>query len=396
MMAIILVPENKEIVINTDSRASISIMKNLLENKNNKSTNNSSLKYLLEWFRYWLKNNNKEIEFKWVKGHSNNKENNYVDHLANRSHNESEFEWSLKLGPPPHQNYWITHNDSIVPIMTKKIFKTQDNKFMVNNFIEQINKKIGEEKNKLSKKILNINLKAINSNIDENFKLTKTRWNKTMPKESNIRSFSIKCITGWLPVMKREVNWYPQAYPERYMNTCPLCYKENNTTNQIEDTNHLLICINNNINLEKYKADENKLFNNEIIELAKIKRNYILTTETEIKYIEKIMKKHKINKKRIRNTSILFTKINHLINFDRWKNRSELQIEREETSNLSKNRRRKIMKEKNTIINNNENTNTIPRFKTKNFNSIEYPSICKKALLSLLSGGKFTLDMLIL
>ena len=34
----------------------------------------------------------------------------------------------------------------------------------------------------------------------------------------------------------------------------------------------------------KYKADENKLFNNEIIELAKIKRNYILTTETEIKH----------------------------------------------------------------------------------------------------------------
>jgi len=105
MMTIILVPKNKKIVIKTDSRASISIMKNLLENKNNKSTNNSSLKYLLEWFRYWLKNNNKEIEFKWVKGHNNDKENNYIDQLANRSHNESEFEWSLKLGPPPHQNY---------------------------------------------------------------------------------------------------------------------------------------------------------------------------------------------------------------------------------------------------------------------------------------------------
>ena len=213
-MAIILIPKNKKIIINTDSRASISIMKNLLENKNNKSTNNSSLKYLLEWFKYWLKSNNKEIEFKWVKGHNNNKENNYVDHLANRSHNESEFEWSLKLGPPPHQNYWITYNNNIIPITTKKIFKAQDNKFMVNNFIEQINKKIEEEK-KLNKKILDINLKAINSNIDENFKLTKTKWNKTTPKESNIRSFSIKCITGWLPVMEREVNWYPQGLPRK-------------------------------------------------------------------------------------------------------------------------------------------------------------------------------------
>src|SRR5882672_9093119 len=83
MMTIILVPKNKKIVIKTDSRASISIMKNLLENKNNKSTNNSSLKYLLEWFRYWLKNNNREIEFKWVKGHNNDKENNYIDQLAN-------------------------------------------------------------------------------------------------------------------------------------------------------------------------------------------------------------------------------------------------------------------------------------------------------------------------
>ena len=148
---------------------------------------------------------------------------------------------------------------------------------MVNNFIKQINKKISEEKNKLSKKILNINLKAINSNIDESFKLTKTRWNKTTPKESNIRLFSIKCIIGWLPVIKREVNWYPQAYPERYMNTCPLCYKENNATNQIEDINHLLTCINNNIDLDRYKVDKNKLFNNEIIELAKIKQVSILT-----------------------------------------------------------------------------------------------------------------------
>jgi ribonuclease HI len=79
MMAIILIPENKKIIINTDSRASISIMTNLLKNKNTKSTNNSSLKYLLEWFRYWLKKNNKEIELKWVRGHKDNKENNYVD-----------------------------------------------------------------------------------------------------------------------------------------------------------------------------------------------------------------------------------------------------------------------------------------------------------------------------
>ena len=111
------------------------------------------------------------------------------------------------------------------------------------------------------------------------------------------------------------------------------------------------------------------------------------------------MKKYKINIKRIKNTSILFTKINHLINFDRWKNRCESQIKREESSNWSKNKRRKIMKEKNTIINsneNNENNNTITRFKTRDFNSIEYPPICKKVLLSLLSGGKSILDTLIL
>ena len=109
------------------------------------------------------------------------------------------------------------------------------------------------------------------------------------------------------------------------------------------------------------------------------------------------MEKYKINKKRIKNTCILFTKINHIINFDRWKNRCESQIKREESSNLSKKKRRKIMKEKNTIINNNEkNINSIPRFKTKTFNSIEYPSICKQALLSLLSGGKSILDTLIL
>ena len=88
--------------------------------------------------------------------------------------------------------------------------------------------------------------------------------------------------------------------------------------------------------------------------------------------------------------------MNHLINYDRWKNRSESQISKEESSNWSKNKRRKIMKEKNTIRNNNENNNIITRFKTKNFNSIEYPPICKKVLLSLLSGGKFILDTLIL
>ena len=395
MMTIILVPKNKKIVINTDSRASISIMKNLLENKNNKSTNNSSLKYLLEQFRYWLKNNNREIEFKQVKGHNINKENNYIDQLADRLHNESEFEQSLKLGLLLNQSYQLIYNNNIIPITTKKIYKAQDNNFMVNNFIEQINKK-QEEGRKLNKKIIDINLKAINTLIDENLKISKTKWNKTTPKESNIRSFIIKYIIGWLPIMEREINWYPHAYPESYMKTCPLCYEKNKEINEVEDITHFLTCINNNINLDNYKKDENKLFNNEIIELAKTKRVSILTTEKEINKIENIMGKHKVKKKRIINTSILFTKINHIINYDRWKKRCESQIEREESSNWSKKKRKKIMKEKNTIINSKENNNTITRFKTKNFDSIEYPPICKKVLLSLLSGGKSILDTLIL
>jgi len=41
------------------------------------------------------------------------------------------------------------------------------------------------------------------------------------------------------------------------------------------------------------------------------------------------------------------------------------------------------MKEKNTIINSKENNNIITRFKIKNFDSIKYPLICKKVLLSL-------------
>ena len=90
---------------------------------------------------------------------------------------------------------------------------------MINNFIEQINMK--QENNKLEKQIIDINLKSINSLVDENLKITKMKWNKTTQKESNIRSFAIKCITGWLPTMEREVKWYPHAYPENYMKTCP-------------------------------------------------------------------------------------------------------------------------------------------------------------------------------
>ncbi|KAJ1671141.1 hypothetical protein EV182_007799, partial [Spiromyces aspiralis] len=44
-----------------------------------------------------------------------------------------------------------------------------------------------------------------------------------------VRSFTIKALLGYLPVMKREIAWYPLAYPEPEMAKCPRCEREEET-----------------------------------------------------------------------------------------------------------------------------------------------------------------------
>ncbi|KAJ1677458.1 hypothetical protein EV182_006129 [Spiromyces aspiralis] len=51
----------------------------------------------------------------------------------------------------------------------------------------------------------------------------KNSWRTTSKHDTQVRSFVIKVLLGYLPVMKCEVTWYPLAYPEPKMAKCPHC-----------------------------------------------------------------------------------------------------------------------------------------------------------------------------
>ncbi|KAJ1670057.1 hypothetical protein EV182_008445, partial [Spiromyces aspiralis] len=47
--------------------------------------------------------------------------------------------------------------------------------------------------------------------------------------DMQVRSFTIKALLGYLPVMKCKVAWYPLAYPKPEMAKCPRCEHEEET-----------------------------------------------------------------------------------------------------------------------------------------------------------------------
>ncbi|KAJ2111226.1 hypothetical protein IW146_005504, partial [Coemansia sp. RSA 922] len=134
--------------------------------------------------------------------------------------------WTLRLGAPPEQPYWVCAGKSVVPYKIGGIVKHQEEAWASQRLLQRVrtaNAKAAVRDNDLKETLDALNWSAASLNGTWT---RKNSWCHTSTRDSNLRGFVIGTPFGLLPVALREWAWYPQSYPQAKWRNCPLCHTE--------------------------------------------------------------------------------------------------------------------------------------------------------------------------
>ncbi|KAJ1674948.1 hypothetical protein EV182_002238, partial [Spiromyces aspiralis] len=141
--------------------------------------------------------------------------NKWADRLADNGYTDQDSQWSLQLGPPPkpYPQYWLCVNNNPTPRSAGRTCREQEEGWAAKQFIEQV--KSAHKEVEFEEKEIEVVLKVANGAVDKEGRVIyKNSWRVTSEHDTRVRSFTIKTLLGYLPVMKHEVAWYPLVYPE--------------------------------------------------------------------------------------------------------------------------------------------------------------------------------------
>ncbi|KAJ2452440.1 hypothetical protein GGI03_006772 [Coemansia sp. RSA 2337] len=134
--------------------------------------------------------------------------------------------WTLRLGAPPEQPYWVCAGKSVAPYKIGGIVKHQEEAWESQRLLQRVrtaNAEAAVRENDLKETLDALNWSAASLNGTWT---RKNSWCRTNARDSNQRGFIIGALFGLLPVALREWAWYPQSYPQAEWRNCPLCHTE--------------------------------------------------------------------------------------------------------------------------------------------------------------------------
>ncbi|KAJ2114002.1 hypothetical protein IW146_003425 [Coemansia sp. RSA 922] len=197
----------------------------------------SPLAYLVQFFIPRIRSRTTALTLKWVRGHAGNKGNEAADKEANAAQTtQREGWWTLRLGAPPEQPYWVCAGKSVAPYKIGGIVKRQEEAWASQRLLKRVraaNAEAAIRENDLKETLDALNWSAASSNGTWT---RKNSWCRTNARDSNLRGFVIGALFGLLPVALREWAWYPQSYPQAEWRNCPLCHTE------VETQAHFFAC----------------------------------------------------------------------------------------------------------------------------------------------------------
>ncbi|KAJ1723603.1 hypothetical protein LPJ61_005810 [Coemansia biformis] len=127
----VLLPPDQAAVIRSDSQAAIALVQQL-QDRSCYRWQSSPLAYLASWFVDSVRARTAQLSLEWIRGHSGVAGNETADRAAKAAQQpDAGWWWTLRLGRPPRQPFWVCHNGEVAPKTIGQMIWLQEESWML-------------------------------------------------------------------------------------------------------------------------------------------------------------------------------------------------------------------------------------------------------------------------
>jgi len=221
--AVVITRPSAPLEILTDSKAAVHMMDRVAAPTPSRKLNNSPDAFLWLHLRAWMQARSAPVTVCWIKGHSGEAGNEKADRLAASAHGDpAVIRWTTQMPPPRDAPFWIMHDGRVIPRRPRRLVREQDEAVTSDRLMEQANT-VPDRPRQSPVEVKHILHVLRWTALPTGETRRRKGWNITSFRDSHIRAFGYKLLTGFLPTLARQRAWYPDVYDRPELYQCAKC-----------------------------------------------------------------------------------------------------------------------------------------------------------------------------